>query len=80
MVNAQNLTAFLSVPLYHAHGLVSFLQALYKRKTVWLFNGNVPQSHDTLMAAIKSAQPEIVWTVPYVLKLLAEKLEGVEVL
>lgn len=80
MINAQNLTAFLSVPLFHAHGFVSFLQALYKRKTVYLFNGNVPQTHESVTSAIRAAEPEIVWTVPYVLKLLAEKQDGIDVL
>jgi hypothetical protein len=43
-------------------------------------NGNVPQTHDTVTAAIKAADPEIVWTVPYVLKLLAEKQDGIDAL
>jgi acyl-coenzyme A synthetase/AMP-(fatty) acid ligase len=80
MLTAQNLIAFQSVPLFHAHGFISFIQAIYKRKCIYLFNGNVPQTHDTVTAAIKAAEPEIVWTVPYVLKLLCEKREGVKVL
>jgi acyl-CoA synthetase (AMP-forming)/AMP-acid ligase II len=79
-LTAQDMTAFQSVPLFHAHGFVSFIWAIYKRKTIYLFNGNVPQTHDTLVRAIKAAKPEIVWTVPYVLKLLAEKRDGIEVL
>jgi acyl-CoA synthetase (AMP-forming)/AMP-acid ligase II len=80
---AQYLTAFQSVPLFHAHGFVSFVQAIYTRKTIYLFNGHVPQTHQTMVEAIKgvgNGGPEIVWTVPYVLKLLAEKREGIEVL
>jgi acyl-coenzyme A synthetase/AMP-(fatty) acid ligase len=80
LLTAQNLIAFQSVPLFHAHGFISFIQAIYKRKTIYLFNGNVPQTHDTVTAAIKAASPEIVWTVPYVLKLLAEKQDGIEAL
>jgi acyl-CoA synthetase (AMP-forming)/AMP-acid ligase II len=80
MFTAQNLTAFQSVPLFHAHGFISFIQAIYKRKVIYLFNGNVPQTHDTVTKAIAAAKPEIVWTVPYVLKLLAEKSDGIEVL
>jgi acyl-coenzyme A synthetase/AMP-(fatty) acid ligase len=80
MLTAQNLIAFQSVPLFHAHGFISFIQAIYKRKCIYLFNGNVPQTHDTVTAAIRAADPEIVWTVPYVLKLLAEKRDGIEVL
>ena len=74
------------MPLFHAHGFISFIQAIYTRKTIYLFNGHVPQTHETIVKAIKGvgvdggAGPEIVWTVPYVLKLLAEKREGIEVL
>jgi acyl-CoA synthetase (AMP-forming)/AMP-acid ligase II len=80
---AQHLTAFQSVPLFHAHGFVSFVQAIYTRKIIYLFNGHVPQTHETIVKAIKGVGgngPEIVWTVPYVLKLLAEKREGINVL
>jgi len=80
MLTAQNLIAFQSVPLFHAHGFISFIQAIYKRKCIYLFNGHVPQTHDTVTAAIRAAEPEIVWTVPYVLKLLAEKKDGIEAL
>jgi acyl-coenzyme A synthetase/AMP-(fatty) acid ligase len=80
MLTALDLIAFQSVPLFHAHGFITFIQAIYKRKTIYLFNGNVPQTHDTMTAAIKAANPEIVWTVPYVLKLLAEKRDGIEAL
>jgi acyl-coenzyme A synthetase/AMP-(fatty) acid ligase len=80
MLTAQNLIAFQSVPLFHAHGFITFIQAIYKRKCIYLFNGRVPQTHDTVTAAIRAAEPEIVWTVPYVLKLLAEKRDGIEVL
>jgi acyl-CoA synthetase (AMP-forming)/AMP-acid ligase II len=80
LLTAQNLIAFQSVPLFHAHGFISFIQAIFKKKTIYLFNGNVPQTHDTVTAAIKAAKPEIVWTVPYVLKLLAEKRDGIDAL
>jgi acyl-coenzyme A synthetase/AMP-(fatty) acid ligase len=80
MLTAQSLIAFQSVPLFHAHGFISFIQAIYKRKCIYMFNGHVPQTHDTVTAAIRAANPEIVWTVPYVLKLLCEKRDGIEVL
>lgn len=80
LLTPQHLTAFQSVPLFHAHGFVTFVQGIYTRKTIYLFNGNVPQTHDTVTAAIQAAKPEIVWTVPYVLKLLAEKQDGIDAL
>ena len=80
---AQYLTAFQSVPLYHAYGFVSFVQAIYTRKAIYLFNGHIPQTQETIVRAIRGIEdpgPEVVWTVPYVLKLLAEKPDGIEVL
>jgi hypothetical protein len=43
-------------------------------------NRHVPQTNDIFTQAIKAAKPEIVWTVPHVLKLLAKKKEGIDVL
>lgn len=80
VLTSPNLIAFQSLPFSHAHGLVTYSQAIWARKTLHLFNANVPQTHDLLTAAIIAAQPEIVWTVPYVLKLLAEKSDGIEAL
>jgi acyl-coenzyme A synthetase/AMP-(fatty) acid ligase len=71
---------FLGFPLFHAHGFVSMVIAIYGRKTLYLFNCHVPQTNDTVTAAIKAANPEVVYTVPYVLKLLAEREEGLDVL
>lgn len=74
------LIAFQSLPIFHAHGLVTYSQAIWSRKTLYLFNGYVPQTNRTLTEAINAAKPEIVWTVPYVLKLLAESEAGIEAL
>ncbi|CZR55845.1 uncharacterized protein PAC_05733 [Phialocephala subalpina] len=84
----QKLTAFQSVPLFHAHGFISFIQAIFVRKCIFMFNGLVPQTNETMAKAIKGAvlngqMAEVVWTVPYVLKLLCEggaKGKGVQVL
>jgi acyl-CoA synthetase (AMP-forming)/AMP-acid ligase II len=80
VLTAQNMIAFQSLPFSHAHGLVTYSQAIWGRKTIYLFNARVPQTNDTLTRAIVAVQPEVVWTVPYVLKLLAEKKEGIEML
>jgi acyl-coenzyme A synthetase/AMP-(fatty) acid ligase len=77
---SPRLVAFQSLPFSHAHGLVTYSQAIHGRKTLFLFNGHVPQTHDTLTSAVVAAKPQILWTVPYVLKLLAEKEDGIEAL
>lgn len=77
-IYAQDAVAFITMPFSHALGMMSYMQAICKRKTIYAISGYVPQTHDTVTAAIMAARPEIVWTVPFVLKLLAEKPDGIE--
>jgi acyl-CoA synthetase (AMP-forming)/AMP-acid ligase II len=79
-LTSPSLIAFQSLPFSHAHGLVTYSQAIWSRKTLYLFNNHVPQTNNTLCSAIEAAAPEIVWTVPYVLKLLAESERGIQAL
>jgi acyl-coenzyme A synthetase/AMP-(fatty) acid ligase len=79
-LTSPSLIAFQSLPFSHAHGLITCSQAIWSRKTIYLFNSHVPQTNSTLCDAIEAASPEIVWTVPYVLKLLAETERGIEAL
>lgn len=75
---AQDATAFITMPFSHALGMMSYMQSISKRRTMYAMSGHVAQTHTTVTAAITAAQPEIIWTVPYVLKLLAEKPDGIE--
>jgi acyl-coenzyme A synthetase/AMP-(fatty) acid ligase len=78
--SAQPYIAFQTGPLSHTQSLMTHVQAIYARKTLYLWNGHVAQTSGTLTKAIVAAQPELVWTVPYVLKLLAEEKAGIEAL
>ncbi|KAG6126433.1 putative NRPS-like protein biosynthetic cluster [Claviceps purpurea] len=77
---AQDATAFITLPFSHALGMMSYMQAFAKRRTMFAMSGHVPQTQITVTAALMEAKPDIVWTVPYVLKLLAEQPAGVEAL
>ncbi|KUJ18380.1 acetyl-CoA synthetase-like protein [Mollisia scopiformis] len=72
--------AFLTLPLYHNHGLSSFFRAVYSGKEIALFNANLPLSGPNLIEAMRAVNPECFYGVPYALKLLAETESGVEVL
>ncbi|TRX94796.1 hypothetical protein FHL15_004257 [Xylaria flabelliformis] len=72
--------AFNALPWYHLHGLFTSFQAVYMRKTAHLYNADLPLTAEHLVAALKEIQPEICHTVPYVLKLMAERQDGIEVL
>ncbi|KAI0460465.1 acetyl-CoA synthetase-like protein [Xylaria acuta] len=72
--------AFNALPWYHLHGIFTSFQAMYMRKTAHLYNADLPLTAEHLVAALKEIQPEICHTVPYVLKLMAERQDGIEVL
>lgn len=72
--------AFLTLPLYHNHGLSSFYRAIYSGKEISMFNANLPLSGTNLIEAMTAVKPESFHGVPYALKLLAETEHGVQVL
>ncbi|KAI8628656.1 acetyl-CoA synthetase-like protein [Xylariaceae sp. FL1651] len=72
--------AFNALPWYHLHGLFTSFQAMYMRKTAHLYNADLPLTAEHLVAALKEIQPEICHSVPYVLKLMAERQDGIDVL
>jgi nucleoside-diphosphate-sugar epimerase len=74
------MKAFNALPWYHLHGLITSVQAMWMRKAAHLFNASLPLTADNLISALNAIQPEIVHSVPYVLKLIAEQDSGVETL
>ncbi|KAI0006634.1 acetyl-CoA synthetase-like protein [Xylariaceae sp. FL0662B] len=80
LVSGTGLKAFNALPWYHLHGLMTSIQAMWMRRPAHLFNAHLPLTADNLISALKTIQPEICHTVPYVLKLMAERQDGVDVL
>jgi thioester reductase-like protein len=76
-----NLRGFITLPLFHNHGLSSFLRALYAGKVLYFYNPNLPLSARQLTAVFKhfGEELEIFYGVPYALKVLATP-EGIELL
>lgn len=72
--------AFLTLPLFHNHGISTLLRALVAGKRIALYNSNLPLSGSTLTDAMEAVQPESLHCVPYALKLMAESERGIEVL
>lgn len=82
--NASNnfgMRGFITLPLYHNHGMSSFYRALYAGKTLYFYNPNLPLSARQLTAVFKhlGEELEIFYGVPYALKILATP-EGLELL
>lgn len=74
------MRAFITLPLYHNHGICNLFRAIYCGKPLHLYNADLPLTHDYLTKIMRKHQFEIFYGVPYALKLLAESEEGMEVL
>lgn len=82
--NASNnfgLRGFITLPLFHNHGMSSFYRALYAAKVLYFYNPSLPLSARQLTSVFKhlGSELEIFYGVPYALKLLAND-EGIQLL
>lgn len=75
-----SLKAFITLPLYHNHGISSFFRAVYSTKEISFFNPNLPLTNSNLVTAMENIKPEIFYGVPYALKVLGESARGIEAL
>ncbi|RME73543.1 MAG: long-chain fatty acid--CoA ligase, partial [Verrucomicrobia bacterium] len=75
------MRGFITPPLFHNHGMASFLRALHAAKTLYFYHPHLPLSTRHLLATIRHLGPnlEVFYGVPYALKLLATP-EGIELL
>jgi thioester reductase-like protein len=75
------MKGFITLPLFHNHGLSSFLRALYAGKVIYFYDPNAPLSARQLTAVFKhlGSELEIFYGVPYALKVLATD-EGLQLL
>ncbi|KAK5462928.1 hypothetical protein LTS15_002640 [Exophiala xenobiotica] len=69
--------SFTVSPLFHSHALMEFGRAIYAKRPMFFGNHQLPVTRQNLLAALRASKPEMVCAVPYVLKLLAEKDEGI---
>ncbi|RFU36300.1 hypothetical protein B7463_g91, partial [Scytalidium lignicola] len=76
----HEMRAFLTVPLYHTHGHACLYRAIYRRSTLYFLNPKLPVTSTNLITVMEHAKPEIIFTVPYTLKILAESEHGIQVL
>ena len=71
---------YVTVPLYHTHGFTMMFQSFFGKKICYLHDQKVKMSPGSLYAAISTADPQTIFTVPLVLKILAETEEGIQLL
>ena len=78
IANGFNMTCFTALPWYHYHCITSSFQALYSRKEMFLYSSTLPLTAENLTTSLQSTRAEVLHAVPYVLKLLGEKFDGIE--
>ncbi|KAL7940944.1 acetyl-CoA synthetase-like protein [Trichoderma barbatum] len=77
---SMNMKSFITLPLFHNHGICNFFRALYSRKSIHLYNAELPLTQEYLLKIMQEHNFEIFYGVPYALKLLSETQKGISVL
>ncbi|KAL1955613.1 hypothetical protein VTO42DRAFT_8416 [Malbranchea cinnamomea] len=75
-----NMRGFITLPLYHAHGLSSVFRSIYSKKQIHVYPSSLPLTGPNLLRALKMFDFEIFYGVPYALKLLSEMEDGLAML
>lgn len=78
--NSMNMKGFITLPLFHAHGLGSVFRGITANKKIFMYNASLPLTEQNLLEIMRKHKFEIFYGVPYVLKLLSESKEGIEAL
>lgn len=68
---------FLTLPVFHTHGVSSVFRAFMSGKKIYIFNALLPLTKNSLIDSVKGCEVEIFTTVPYALKILYETEEGI---
>ncbi|PNS20352.1 hypothetical protein CAC42_5802 [Sphaceloma murrayae] len=74
------LKGFITLPLFHAHGLSSVFRSITSKKQIFIYPAHLPLTGPNLMKTLLTYDFEIFYGVPYALKLLSETEAGLRVL
>ena len=77
---SMEMKAFITLPLYHNHGICNFFRAVYCGKPIHIYNADLPLTSEYLTTIFQQHEFEIFYGVPYALKLLAETELGLSLL
>lgn len=75
-----NLRGFITLPLYHAHGISSVFRAIHSKRQIYMYNATLPLTQQHLLNIMYRYDFQIFYGVPYALKILGETEEGIAAL
>ncbi|KAL3473586.1 hypothetical protein BJX99DRAFT_272275 [Aspergillus californicus] len=79
--NNFGLRGFITLPLYHAHGISCLFRAVHAQKLIYMYNAGLPLTGPYLLTTLQEhPEIEVLYAVPYGLKLLSESEESMKVL
>jgi acyl-CoA synthetase (AMP-forming)/AMP-acid ligase II len=73
----SGMCAFVTLPLFHNHGLATTFRGIMAGKRTTIYNANLPLTNGHLVAAMTQTSFDSFHCVPYALKVLAETDDGV---
>ncbi|RDW81354.1 putative NRPS-like enzyme (JCVI) [Aspergillus mulundensis] len=79
--NNFGLRGFITLPLYHAHGISCLFRAVHSEKLIYMYNAELPLTGSYLHTTLEEHPDiEVLYAVPYGLKLLSESEESMKLL
>jgi acyl-CoA synthetase (AMP-forming)/AMP-acid ligase II len=78
--NSFGLVGFVTLPLFHAHGISCLFRGMHSKKLIYVHNAALPLTKDHLISTLRHEDIRIFYSVPYALKLLSETEEGIALL
>ncbi|PWY88879.1 acetyl-CoA synthetase-like protein [Aspergillus sclerotioniger CBS 115572] len=79
--NNFGLRGFITLPLFHAHGISCLFRAMHSQKLIYMYSANLPLTAPNLLSTLEEhPEIDILYAVPYALKLLSESDEGLQMM
>ncbi|EXJ82474.1 hypothetical protein A1O3_06287 [Capronia epimyces CBS 606.96] len=77
--NNFGLRGYITLPLFHGHGISCLFRAIHSNKLIYMYSASLPLTASTLLNTLNDHQEiQILYAVPYALKLLSETDEGLK--
>ncbi|KAK9453364.1 NRPS-like enzyme [Dipodascopsis uninucleata] len=78
--NNLNMRGLITLPLFHAHGISSVFRAFYSGKQIHMYSASLPLTSANISSVMRAYDFEVLYGVPYALKLLSETADGIALL
>ena len=71
-------TEFSTFPFLHGYGITVVVRGMMDRKTVYMYNPNLPATADYVIKILEHVRPDVLHVVPYTMELLPQNEKGID--